>query len=156
MPDGEFIPPVQYLPWWGLIGFVLLVAVVGWYVYLFMSTRKSRVPVAAAPQPTFAAAPEMIRARYLDLIGETRTAHAAGQLSVREAHHQLSLLLRSYVAEREGIQTVQMTLKDLRKTELTPLSDAVARLYPGAFSADYNGTVGQAADEAQRLVSSWR
>ena len=27
MPDGEFLPPVQYLPWWGLLGFLLLVVV---------------------------------------------------------------------------------------------------------------------------------
>jgi hypothetical protein len=48
-----------------------------------------------------------------------------------------------------------MTLKDLRRTPLTPLSDAVARLYPGAFSPDPRGSVDEAVAEAQRVVNSW-
>ena len=157
MPDGEFFPPVQYQPWWGLLGFLILVVVVAWYVWVFVSTRASKARTAEVPQPvTQRPSPEAVRAHYLGMISQTREAHASGELDRREAHHQLSLLLRSYVDEREGVRTLHMTLKDLRTTPLTPLSDAVARLYPGAFSADYPGTVDEAAAEAQRLVSSWR
>ena len=156
MPDGEFLPPVQYMPWWGLLGFLILIVVVAWYVWLFVSTRASKARSAETAQQVYRPSPEAIRAHYLGMIGETRAAHASGRLDRREAHHQLSLLLRSYVDEREGVRTLHMTLKDLRSTPLTPLSDAVARLYPGAFSADYPGTVDEAAAEAQRLVNSWR
>ena len=155
MPDGEFFPPVQYQPWWGLLGFLILIVVVGWFIWLFVSTRASKAP-SEVPQPVYRPSPEAIRAHYVGMIGETRAAHAAGQLDRREAHHQLSLLLRSYVDEREGVRTLHMTLKDLRTTPLTPLSGAVARLYPGAFNPDYPGTVDEAAAEAQRLVNSWR
>lgn len=155
MPGGEFFPPVQYQPWWGLLGFLILLVVIGWWVFVFASTRKSRVP-----QPQGASAPtgpavETIRRRYLGLIDETRAAYAKGDIPDREAFHRLSMLLRSYVEEREGMRTVTMTLKDLRATRLTPLSDAVARLYPGAFSPEYTGTVAQAVDEARGLVTSW-
>lgn len=156
MPGGEFFPPVQYQPWWGLLGFLILIVVVAWWVFVFVSTRKSRVT-----QPDVAGAPtgpavETIRRRYLGLIDETRAAYAKGELHDRDAYHQLSMLLRSYVEEREGTRTVTMTLKDLRGTKLNPLSDAVARLYPGAFSPDYRGTVAQAVDEARGLVTSWK
>jgi hypothetical protein len=130
--------------------------VIAWYVWVFVSTRASKAPKEPAPQPVQRASPEAVRSHYLDMINQTRAAHASGELDRREAHHQLSLLLRSYVDEREGVRTLHMTLKDLRSTPLVPLSDAVARLYPGAFSADYPGTVDEAAAEAQRLVSSWR
>jgi hypothetical protein len=157
MPDGEFFPPVQYQPWWGLLGFLIIVVVVAWYVWLFVSTRASKAPKPEpAPQPMRAPSPEVIRAHYLGLISETRAAHASGRLESREAHHQLSLLLRSYVDAREGVQTLHMTLKDLRTTPLTPLTDAVARLYPGAFSPDPSGSVDDAVAEAQRVVNSWR
>ena len=156
MPDGEFFPPVQYLPWWGLLGFLILVVVVAWYVWVFVSTRASKAHKEPAPERVYRPSPEAVRAHYVNLIAETRASHASGTLDRREAHHQLSLLLRSYVDEREGVRTLHMTLKDLRTTPFTPLSDAVARLYPGAFSADYPGTVDQAAAEAQRLVTSWR
>ena len=154
MPGGEFFPPVQYQPWWGLLGFLIIVAVIGWWVFVFLSTRKSRVPQPpAAPRGPGV---ETIRKRYLGLIDETRAAYAKGELPDREAYHQLSMLLRSYVEEREGTRTVTMTLKDLRMTQLTPLSEAVGRLYPGAFSPDSHGTVAQAVDEARGLVTSWK
>lgn len=154
MPGGEFFPPVQYQPWWGLLGFLIIVAVIGWWVFVFLSTRKSRVP--QPPPAPRGPGVETIRKRYLGLIDETRAAYAKGELPDREAYHQLSMLLRSYVEEREGTRTVTMTLKDLRMTQLTPLSEAVARLYPGAFSPDSHGTVAQAVDEARGLVTSWK
>ena len=154
MPGGEFFPPVQYQPWWGLLGFLIIVAVIGWWVFVFLSTRKSRVP--QPPSAPRGPGVETIRKRYLGLIDETRAAYAKGELPDREAYHQLSMLLRSYVEEREGTRTVTMTLKDLRMTQLTPLSEAVARLYPGAFSPDSHGTVAQAVDEARGLVTSWK
>ena len=151
----DFFPPVQYLPWWGLIGFGMLVLVVAWYVFLFYFTRR-RVSTAQAVPSMTRPAPEAVRAHYLGMIDETTTAHANGTLGLRDAHHQLSLLLRSYVAEREGVKTLPMTLSDLQETPLTPLTAAVAKLYPGAFSQDYSGTVEQAADEARRVVTTWR
>ena len=161
MPGGEFFPPVQYQPWWGLLGFVILVAVVAWWVYIALSTRKSRVPAEDVQGAPRGATVGLIRERYLGLIDETRAAHAKGELADREAIHQLSMLLRSYVEEREGMRTVTMTLKDLRGTRLTPLSEAVARLYPGAFGPDAeqlrnSGTVAQAIDDARGLVTSWK
>jgi hypothetical protein len=156
MPGGEFFPPVQYMPWWGLLGFLIIVVVVAWYVWVFVSTRASKARSEQKAPQAYRPSPEAIRTHYLGMIGDTRAAYVSGELDRREAHHQLSLLLRSYVDEREGVRTLHMTLKDLRRTPLTPLSDAVARLYPGAFSADYPGTVDEAAAEAQRLVNSWR
>ena len=155
MPDGEFLPPVQYLPWWGLIGFLLLVVVAAWWVFVFVSTRRSRVPEREGSTVPSGPAVEVIRKRYLGLIDETRVAYLSGALPDREAYQRLSLLMRSYVEEREGTRTVTLTLKDLRGTEFTPLTEAVARLYPGAFGPDESGTVAQALDRARGLVTSW-
>ncbi|MBG6054516.1 hypothetical protein IWX81_000906 [Salinibacterium sp. CAN_S4] len=155
--DSEFFPPVQYLPWWGIIGFVLLVLVAGWYVFLFVSTRASRVP--APESADYVSGPlrtaETVRTEYLELIDLTRREHASGRVDSREAHHRLSQILRSYVAEREGQQTMQMTLKDLRGTRFTPLAQAVEKLYPGAFGVRAGVSVDRAVDEAKRLVSTW-
>lgn len=157
MPGGDtFFPPVQYQPWWGLIGFLLLAIVVGWYVWVFVSTRASRAAVPRVGQQAWMpGVPEAVRLRYLSLIDETRAAHAKGAIDTRQAHHQLSALVRSYVAERAGVRTEHLTLADLRTTPLTPLTEAVEKLYPGAFRAEYSGTVDQAATAAQRLVTTW-
>ena len=156
MPDGEFLPPVQYLPWWGLLGFLLLVVVAAWWVFVFVSTRRSRVPEREGSTVPSGPAVEVIRKRYLGLIDETRVAYLSGALPDREAYQRLSLLMRSYVEEREGTRTVTLTLKDLRGTAFTPLTEAVARLYPGAFGPDESRTVAQALDRARGLVTSWK
>ena len=155
MPGGEFLPPVQYLPWWGLLGFLLLVVVAAWWVFVFVSTRRSRVPDRAGSEVPFGPAVEVIRKRYLGLIDETRVAYLSGGLPDREAYQRLSMLMRSYVEEREGTRTVTLTLKELRTTPLRPLTEAVARLYPGAFGPGRAGSVAQALDDARGLVSSW-
>lgn len=157
MPGGEdFFPPVQYAPWWMLLGLLLLALVVGWYIWVYMSTRAPRP--AAEPQPWQNAqmihAPA-VRERYLSMITETQRAHDSGALPYREAHHQLSLLLRSYVAERQGIQTIHMTLDDLKKTKLVPLSTAIEDLYPAAFGPEAHGSIDVAAEKARKLVREW-
>ncbi|MBX3098081.1 MAG: hypothetical protein KF761_00745 [Salinibacterium sp.] len=156
MPDGEFFPPVQYQPWWGLLGLLILALVVAWWVFVFASTRASRVPPPSTSSPSRGPSTATIRKRYLELIEETRAAYANGDVHERDVYHQLSILLRTYVEEREGTRTVTLTLRELRTTEFVPLSDAVARLYPGAFSPDYTGTVAKAIDEARAVVTSWR
>lgn len=153
--DGGFYPPVQFQAWWGLIGFGILLVIAGWYVFLFLSTRAKRTP-PTEPDFSYLPQPAQVREHYASMITETQAAYASGELDSREAHHQLSLLLRSFVTEREGIPTMHMTLADLRRTDLAPLSGAVEKLYPGAFNPNYAGSVEDAAAEARRLVSQWR
>lgn len=156
MPGGEFIGPAQYQWYWGLIGVLLIALVVAWWVFVLVSTRRGRVAAPATPGPPSEAAVDAIRRRYLGLIDETRAAYATGELDERDAFHQLSMLMRAYVEEREGTRTVTLTLRELRERELTPLSEAVARLYPGAFAPSSRGTVARAIDDARGLVTSWK
>jgi len=154
--DGGFYPPVQFQPWWGLIGVGIILVLVAWYIFVFVSTRSRESAKEPQPGVDYRPHPAQVREHYATMITETQAAYASGELDSREAHHQLSLLLRSFVTEREGIPTMHMTLADLRRTDLVPLSGAVERLYPGAFNPNYTGSVDEAAAEARRLVSQWR
>lgn len=156
--DSEFFPPVQYLPLWGILGFILLLVIAGWYVFLLVSTRAGRV---ATPAETGASGvplrtTETLRTQYLERIELLRRSHESGAVDAREAHHQLSQIVRSYVSEREGQQTMQLTLSDLRATRFTSLTDAVEKLYPGAFGVGAGIGVDRAVEQANRLVSTWR
>ena len=97
MPDGEFFPPVQYQPWWGLLGFLIIVVVVAWYVWVFVSTRASKARRPRHRSPRTARRPRCCAGALPRDDRRDPAAHASGQLDRREAHHQLSLLLRSYV-----------------------------------------------------------
>lgn len=153
--DG-FFPPVQYSPFWMVLGIGIVLLVVAFYVVVPLLTRSHRVerePVDTSWMPQEPT--ETLRGKYIDLIGEVEAAHHRDEVSLRAAHQRLSLLLRFFAYESSGIRAPQMTLADLREAHATPLGDAVEQLYPGAFSEIERGSVIEAADMARRVVLSW-
>ncbi len=154
--DGYF-PPVQYQPWWVLIGILLILLVVGWIVFVLVFTRRRRQlapvgnPLAGLPLD-----PHALRANYLSLIDEVAAAHATGALDFRQSHQRLSLIVRQFAAEARGIRAPYMTLDDLRALRLGPLTTTVGELYPGAFSGQETGSVDTAIARARHLVNEWR
>ena len=158
MPDADgYFPPAQYLPWWALIGVVLIVLVIGWILFVLLFTRRRAQPVSAAnPLAGLPRDPVAIRANYLALIDEVATSHATGALDFRRAHQRLSLIVRQFAAEARGIRAPYMTLEDLRALRLGPLTTTVGDLYPGAFSGQETGSVDTAVTRARHLVNEWR
>ena len=158
MPDGNgFFPPTQYSPLWVLLGALLLIAVIGWLIFVLIFTR--RRPIRSSTGDGFAQfappAPSLL-VTYLLLIDQVERESVAGALETREAHQRLSLLVREFAANSRGIRAQYMTLEDLHATRLEPLAATVGELYPGAFSADATGSVSAAAERARRLVREWR
>ena len=157
--NGLF-PPVQYSPLWGVLAVVVVLALAAFYVLVPYLTR-SREARAPAPEIDASWLPidvSALRGKYEQLITDVETAYNRGELSLRAAHQRLSLVLRLFAYETSGIRAPQMTLgelRELRDARAIPLSDAVAKLYPGAFEAIERGTMVEAADVARRVVHLW-
>jgi len=158
MPDGNgFYPPAQFSPLWFILGIVLILAVIGWYIFLIWFTRKRALREATgAPWTGLPQQGPSLAQTYLTLIDEVERASADGLLEFREAHQRLSLLVREFAANARGIRAPYMTLEDLRATQLGALTFTVGQLYPGAFSGSETGSVGEAAERARKLVREWR
>lgn len=158
MPDGSgFFPPVAYSPLWGVLALGLILLVVAWYVFMFLFSRRgapeTRTVPSAPPAPVLGPA---VRSRYLGFIDDVTRKHDAGEIGYREAHHELSLVVRLFAAEVGGLRAQYMTLEELRAAGYDPLTDTVAQLYPGAFSGTEHASVEQAAGEARELVRQWK
>jgi hypothetical protein len=152
--DG-FYPPVQYSAVWVVIGILILLLIAGWYVFVWVSTRRRREQIV--PDPLAGTLPPTsVRDTYLRLIDDVQRAHHEGSLSFGDAHQRLGLIVREFAAQARGIRAPYMTLDDLRAHQLTPLSATVGELYPGAFSGHETGSVAAAAERARRLVIEWR
>lgn len=150
-----FFPPVDYSPGWIVLAILVLVVLTAFYVLVPLLTRaRSRESVPTDIDWMPAAGPTLQR-KYVDLIEEVRESHHRGELGVRASHQRLSLLLRFFAYESSGVRAPQMTLADLRTRQLTPLGDAVERLYPGAFREIERGSVDEAAAMAKRVVDTW-
>lgn len=155
MPGEGFFPPVTYSAWWTVLAVVILVVIAVFVAAVLFFTRVRADPASESDLSWLPPSPGELTVKYLGLIGEVETATVRGELGVREAHQRLSQLLRFHAFEASGVRAPQMTLTDLRAAELSSLTDAVERLYPGAFAEIERGGVAQSADMARRVVQSW-
>jgi hypothetical protein len=167
--DSGFLPPVQFSPLWLVLGAVILILIVAWFVLVPFLTRERRTD--ALPLASWAELTQDRREFYVDLIDEVEVAHARGQLGAREAHQRLSALVRGYASEASGFPTSAMTLTELRRLGLPGLTSAVERFYPVEFGTAASATdsvvtagrpgpmaraeVADAIDLARRVVREW-
>ncbi|MFP7832952.1 hypothetical protein [Marisediminicola sp. LYQ134] len=155
LTEGTFFPPVTFSPWWGVLAATLVALVIAFYIVVPLLTRAPRRAHDDAAVPEFVMPDVPLSEKYGDLIAEVEADHRAGRVSSRAAHQRLSLLVRYFAFESTGMRAPTMTLADLRDAQSPELSDAVERLYPGAFAAIEGGSVAEAAEHARRVVKPW-
>lgn len=158
LDDNGFFGPYQY-PLWGLwlaLGLLGVALVVGWYVFVVRFSARRLPPAERSARRAARVDLPSVREKYLDLIDEVDRASADGRLDDRAVHARLSLLLRFFVHETEGVETHVMTLSDLREADLpSPLTGAVEQNYPPAFRRAHPGDPAGAVSTAREVVRSW-
>lgn len=150
-------PLVNYSPIWITIGIILIGTVIGWYVTVFWITRKKPVRTVATLKPREMVIPDIaaIKKKYLALIDEIQQAEARGEISSRVAHQKLSIALRFFVYEAQGIKAYVFTLADLKQTRLTNLASVIEQYYMPEFQAVSHGSIPDASNQARQVVSTW-
>lgn len=151
--DQEFLGPLPYSPIWMWAGIVLLLLVVAWYVFVVASTRRPWLKSGARPAPPTDL--PALQSAYLRRIHNVEQQAAAGNISAREAHQEISLLLRRFVRDATGVDAPRMTHADLVKHPLPRAAEAVAALYPGEFGSEPLPAVASSAAVACEAVRSW-
>lgn len=158
MPADDFYPPMLYSSLWTVVGLLLLTAIAGWGLLVWWRTRAPRAgrvrPVWNTPEGRLA----QLKAEYIARIDEVIRRSIRGELPVRDAHQEISALVRRFVEEAIGVSAPRMTLTDLRASgvpALGPVTDVVGRLYPGEFGVDGAATLEESAQAARAVVASW-
>ncbi|AJT41111.1 hypothetical protein [Psychromicrobium lacuslunae] len=147
-----FFPPLDYAALWLVLGIVLLVLIAAWYFSAFYTTRE-RPEVGSIPLPPRKLL--SLRQRYLSQIDHVAAQHHAGQLSARNAHQKLSILVRAFAQELTGVKTERMTLSELRAAGLPVVGNAVELFYPAEFGVQDAQSLGHSVDIARELVARW-
>lgn len=155
-PPGTIMPAVPYSPIWGVLGALLLLAIVVYYALSWFLTR----PRPPKPGPTAAAStkrsvPEL-QGIYLHEVDMISQRHQAGELSARRANAALSVAVREFLAEATGTPADKMTLTELRSTPYVGATYAVAEYYPIVFGADEARNVEHGAHAARQVISLWQ
>ena len=152
--DPGIYAPLQYSQVWLWTGLALLAIVLGWYAFVFLGTRKPKVPEQA---PRFTPPSDLpgLKEAYLQRIEAVTANAAAGLLTARESHQELSLLVRRFARDVTGIDAPRMTLAELHGHPLPPVAEAVRRIYPGEFGLEPLPPVAQSAETARQAVWQW-
>lgn len=146
--DNGYYDPVAYSPLWLWIACGIIVLVLLWYVAVWFYPR-ARAPKRA---PSVLPRRSDLVARYRGLIDEIEAANASGELSTREAHLKLSILIRLFVEEQSGTRFSAMTLADLTEVRQTGLAHAVASYYPFEFAPASSGDLAPSLLRAREVV----
>lgn len=154
MQDNQgFYGPLQYSQGWLWAGLALLALLLGWYGFVFFSTRR-RPP---APRPRFTPPADLaaLKQAYLQRIDAVAEDAAAGLLTTRESHRELSLLVRKFARDVTGVDAPRMTLAELYLHPLASTAEAVSRIYPGEFGLEPLPAVSGSAETARQAVRQW-
>jgi hypothetical protein len=153
-PPPGFYAPDPYASKWLWIGIGALVLVAAWYAWVWWSTREKKVVV---PPRVTSDRLSRLRADYTRQIDLVLDRAAAGEITQRRAHQQLSVLVRHFVQEVSGINAPTMTLTERNATgsRLTPVSAVVGSLYPGEFGPRETATLVGAGTVAKQVVARW-
>ena len=153
-PPPGFYAPDPYASRWLWLGIAALALVALWYAWVLWSTRRRRVVVPPRITPDRLT---RLRADYTHQIDVVLGRAAAGEITQRRAHQQLSVLVRHFVQEVSGVHAPTMTLTELTASgeRFTPVSHVVGRLYPGEFAPRETQTVAGAGEVAKQVVARW-
>lgn len=153
----ELSPLLQYDPLPAYIALGILSIVALWFGLVFRLTRRIEPKVLATVPP----APEVkkdlagLKEVYLQKIAELDSQYKSRQIKARIVHQELSLILRSFVSEAEGMPIKTMTLSDLKKTKHHKLTPVIESYYIPEFAAVETGRVDDAVALARKVVQEW-
>lgn len=156
MPEDDLLyPPAQYGAGWLLLVLAIVIAIVGIAAIVHLLTRPRRL--ASQPQIDPAAIVAQLRTEYLAAIDDVERRAQSGELDARQAHAELSRLMRAFVNEHSGLEAPVMTLKDLVALGVHPaLLDALDRFtYPSVFRREAPLEPALGAKAARLVVELW-
>ncbi|MEZ5189932.1 MAG: hypothetical protein R2717_02925 [Schumannella sp.] len=159
MPEiDDFFPPLGYDGWWWLVLPLFVALLVLWLLLSkrFAGMRGWRRRGSGAPvRPKVLPLPVDVRRRALQRIAEVERQVAARELTPREAHIELSEILRELAFYTTRFDARTMTLTDLRRAGLTRLADTLAGFYPVNFAPREAVEAQPAIDAARTAVTQW-
>ncbi|HWH27064.1 MAG TPA: hypothetical protein VNT53_10520 [Pseudolysinimonas sp.] len=151
------MPPVNYdWPWWIVLP-VFLLLLVAWFLLSRRLARRRRRDDVATPSAPKAPLPLPIdvRRKAWSRIDDIERRTVAGELSARDAHIELSGVLRELAFFTSSHDARKMNLDELRAAGMHDLANIVGSFYPVAFAAPEANDARAAIVTARQAVTRW-
>lgn len=135
-----------------LIGVIMMVS--------FLRKRKPKKPEVQQPVPVQQPivqpmSGEQIKQTYYALINELENKCRDGKVSNRIAYQELSVILRRFVYEVTGVKVHNYTLEEIKRLNMTSISDVIGECYAPEFSVDKKGAIYDTMNKARMVIKEW-
>lgn len=145
--------PLPFPSWWLTIGLAVLVAVIGWYVIVFVWTLS---PSVLRRMPVIRSVHAWVnRRRFMRTIDHIDAQYRGGGLKPAQACAALSRVLRSFLYVATGVRAQYIHVEQLAGGPLAAAAPVLRDLNEMQFNPMARGDVDALARSAQELISSW-
>ncbi|OBB88454.1 hypothetical protein [Mycobacterium sp. 852002-30065_SCH5024008] len=156
MPDDllrHIFGPQPYASSWLWLAVILVIAVIIWYVIIFVWTLPShqlrRIPVVRRAHAW------LIRDRFARRVQGIADEHAAGQMSAPAACAAISRTVRSFLHQATGVRAQYLHVGAMADASLAAAAPLLTRLGDAQFNAEAHVDVTDVSIRAQELIRSW-
>ncbi|MBU8807546.1 hypothetical protein KL953_01410 [Mycolicibacterium goodii] len=153
MPDdllSHLIGPTPYSALWLWVAVALTVALIGWYVCVFVFTKPGRqVPVLTAART------ELAKRRSVRAVRGIGTRFRQGELTAAQAAAELSREVREFLHAVTGLRAQYMQVGDIADGELAPAAPLLSDLTDLQFNRHTAVDADVAGRAAEELIRTW-
>ena len=100
--------------------------------------------------------PVTLRNMYLEKIKEVETRYTTGLIDMRQAHIELSSVVREYCSEASGIPANSLTLKEIEFLNVPSLYNLIKEFYEPEFAPASDKDITLSFRNAREVVNSWK
>jgi hypothetical protein len=147
------VAPLPYSAWWLVLGVLLIVAVIGWFVGLVVWTlpveRLRTIPVIRDITA------RVLRRKFSASITTVGDRYRAGGLSSRAASAEMSRILRNFVYFRTGVRAQYLVLGELTDSAAATAAPVMAALYARQFEAGDDTEVAVTVAQVRSAIQAW-
>lgn len=149
-----YLGPQDYSVHWPVLGGFIVFGLLTWAVLIWLFTRRPDDDLDA-PLPPQAVA--RLRRLALGRIDEVEDQVASGEIEARRGHHELSKIVRGFVADVSGLKADTMTAADIRRRGPERLARVIEAYYPRQFGVAESDrpTIRASAQAARDIVGGW-
>lgn len=149
----EIIDPPQYSVAWLILAVLCLLVIGALVLGTLRITRALAVRRAEKHRPDDVQA---LKAEYLRTVNDIADRHAAGAIAPREAHHELTAVMRRFVRRTTGLD---VTAQDVAALERDPrtrdVGALIGRLYEPDFARVTDAEVSASVHDAREVIRRW-
>lgn len=156
MPDDllrYLMGPPSYSSGWLWIAVALSLALIAWYVAVFVLTTPGRrlrdLPLIGAARD------EMIKHRFARAVRNIRSRYRAGDVTASAAGAAMSREVRAFLQATTGVRAQYMQVDDIATGVAAPAAPVLADLTDAQFNDHSTIDVAVAGECAEELIRGW-